>query len=118
MTENVTTPDAHRTEWESAHPVPDFEVPVGWRENEPMRNFNGSQVSIRSEDFRYHVDINGVPERGTIDGPYWAELRTQVGPDDSFVTRSIYRLTGIEPGAVQDAVYLLVGEAIKHDLDQ
>lgn len=114
----VITPEDHRAAWETAHPVPNFEIPVGWHENRSMRNHNGSQMSLRSENWRYHIDLNGVPELATVEGPYWSELRVQVGGDASFETHSIYRLTGIEPGGVQDAVYLLVGKAVEHELER
>lgn len=116
MTAQITTPEAHRTEWESAHPIPDIEVPVGWYVNDPMMGYDGRQMSLRSEDWRYHIDINGVPELATIEGPYWAELRVQRGGPASFETEPIHRVTAIEPGAVQEAVYLLVGQAISHEM--
>lgn len=112
---DILTPNDQAAEWEDAHPIPEFEVPVGWFENESMANRNGTQRSLRSEDWRYHIELYATPRLSAIEGPYWGELRYQVGGPESFVTAPDYRVTGIEPGQVQEAVYLLVGKAVEHE---
>lgn len=114
---SIETPASQREVWSTAPRIPPLTVPDGWQQNGGMVGYDGRQKSLRSLDWRYHIDLNGVPELADIEGPYWAELRLQIGGHESFRTEPLHRLTGIERGAIQDAVYLLVGKAIEHELE-
>lgn len=107
----VEAPEDHREVWQDAQPVPPFCVPSGWQENQPMENHNRTQVSLRSEDWKYHIDINAVPRMAEVDGPYWLELRRQIGGEVSFETEPVHRITNVERSEVQRAIYRLTGKA-------
>jgi hypothetical protein len=109
-----TFPEVQR---EHCHSIPAFDIPAGWYRNESMCDPDRTEIGLRSADWRYHIDLRTPTPLGDSEGVV-ATLSVQVGGSDSFETRELHRLTDIEPGAVQDAVHLLVGKAIADELEE
>lgn len=96
---------------EDSHPIPDFEIPDGFERNEPMCDQARTEIGLRDPAFDWFIEIYSVSPLANIEGPYYAELKRQVGGDESFETATERRLVGIEPGAMQEAVDELAGDA-------
>ena len=89
---------------EDCHPIPDFEIPSGFEWNGPMCDTARTEIGMRDPDFRWFIEVGSVEPLATIDGPYHAEIRKRAGGPQSFETTLERRLTGIEPGEIQDAI--------------
>ena len=122
MTENVRIQSVgtYRRQRDAAkdvtNPLPSIQVPDGWEWNTPMYDEDGRERSLRSVDWTYHIDLRAVEPIDDVEGPFMATLKERVGSSESFQTHQVQRLVGIERGAVQDAVYVLVGEALSADV--
>lgn len=99
---------------DTAHPIPEFHIPPGWYVNVPMEDEARTETSLRSGCWCYHIDVHSVAYADETEGPYWAELKAQVGGEGSFETHRIERLTRIEPGGLDEAIIRLVAAAYEH----
>lgn len=93
---------------EDSHPVPDIRLPRNWERNEPMCNDARTEVGLRRGDWECFIEIRSVSPLARVEGPYYLEALEHIGGDDSLETRLVERKTGVEPGAVQEAVISLV----------
>lgn len=96
--------DLRRAGREDSHPIPEFDIPDGWQRNEPMCSEERTQIGLRNDDFDRFIEIYSVEPLATVKGPYWVEVHKQVGGPDSFQTRQLGELFGVEPGQMQEAV--------------
>ena len=104
----------HEREWLAGHPIPELSVPDGWEWNPGMNQFDGRQKSLIRNDSQYHIDIMAVVPTARLDGNYFCRLLVS---DENFATFELEEIDGLEPGEVQEAVYLLVGKAWQYDSD-
>ena len=101
-----------RKAWrEASHPIPEFDIPEGWERNEPMCDEARTEIGLRNEAYDTFLEIHSTHATSGVEGPYYMEVREQVGGEDSFETRARCRAVGVEPGAVQEYVDGLTGWA-------
>lgn len=100
---------------EDSLPLPTIDSPDGWSINDPMVCPQGTETSLRSESWEWHIDVASAPPDATIEGPIWAELKRQVGGESSFETRPCIRFAAVEPGAVQAVIEDLAALAALDD---